>query len=278
MLNFNSLLPPLRVHSWGGFGSQLNALAFTLDFLTKSSGRQVHLVIHTGGVTPRSMEIAELLPSYISWSEINDFSHKSDTRKRKFNLRYFVSLLSKKLGFVVFPERNSDFTKIKFWTISSRGHYSYISFSENTVNMIFKIIMKSGPKSKNYENIVHYRLGDLLSVGKGFVEPYNLFQLTDSIGVKKWHVLTDSPDMAQKMFNNLSRRILINEILNLPPVLLIKTGVQSRIFVGTTSKLSIWICVFRIYLDSGLTFMPKSLRVNLVQLFEGQTPKNLDFY
>lgn len=278
MLNFNSRLPPLRVHSWGGFGSQLNALAFTLDFLTKSSGRRVHLVIHTGGVTRRSMEIAELLPSYISWSEVNDFSHKTNTRKRKFNLRYFVSLLSKKLGFVVFPERNSDFTKIKFWTISSRGHYSYISFSENTVNMIFKIIMKSGPKSKNYENIVHYRLGDLLSVGKGFVEPYNLLQLTDSIGVKKWHVLTDSPDMAQKMFNDLSRRILINEILKLPPVLLIKTGVQSRIFIGTTSKLSIWICVFRIYLDSGVTFMPKSLRVNLVQLFEGQTPKNLDFY
>jgi hypothetical protein len=115
-------------------------------------------------------------------------------------------------------------------------------------------------------------------VGKGFVEPYNLLQLTDSIGVKKWHVLTDSPDMAQKMFNDLSRRILINEILKLPPILLIKAGVQSRIFVGTTSKLSIWICVFRIYLDSGVTFMPKSLRVNLVQLFEGQTPKNLDFY
>jgi hypothetical protein len=98
------------------------------------------------------------------------------------------------------------------------------------------------------------------------------------MGVKKWHVLTDSPDMAQKMFDELSSRILINGILKLPPILLIKTGVQSRIFVGTTSKLSIWICVFRIHLDCGVTFMPKALRVNLVQLFKGQTPKNLDFY
>ena len=278
MPHFRSILPPLRVHSWGGFGSQLNALAFTLDFLTISSGRRVHLVIHTGGVTRRSMEISELLPSHITWSEINDFSHKANTQKSEISLRYFASLLSKRLRFVVFPECNRDFTKIKFWTISIRGHYSYISFSKKTVNMIFEIITKLRAESRNYENIVHYRLGDLLSLGKGFVEPYDIFQLTDSIGAKNWHILTDSPDMAQEMFRNSSSRISINEILKLSPLALIKTGVQSRIFVGTTSKLSIWICVFRIHLNSGITFMPKDLRVNLVQLFKGQTPKNLDFY
>ena len=278
MLNLNSLLPPLRVHSWGGLGSQLNALAFTLDFLAISPGRRVHLVIHTGGVTRRYMEIAEILPSYITWSEVNDFSHKTNTRKRKINLRYFASLLSKKLGFVVFPESNSDFTKINFWTISSRGHYSYMSFSANTIHKNFELIAKSSAESRNYENVIHYRLGDLLSVGKGFVEPSNIIQLANSIGIKEWHVLTDSPGEARKMFNDLSSKRSIADVYDLAPLALIKTGVQSRIFVGTTSKLSIWICVFRIHLNSGVTFMPKQLKANLEQLFKGQIPINLDFY
>ena len=278
MLNLNSLLPPLRVHSWGGLGSQLNALAFTLDFLAISPGRRVHLVIHTGGVTRRYMEIAEILPSNIIWREINDFVHNANTQKSKNGLRHFASMLSSQLRIIVFPERNRDFTKIKLWTISSRGHYSYMSFSENTIHKIFELITKSSAESRNYENVIHYRLGDLLSVGKGFVESSNIIQLANSIGIKEWHVLTDSPGEARKMFNDLSSKHSMADVYDLAPRALIKTGVQSRIFVGTTSKLSIWICVFRIHLNSGVTFMPKQLKANLEQLFKGQIPINLDFY
>jgi len=278
MLNLNQLLPPLRVHSWGGLGSQLNALAFTLDFLALNPGRRVHLVIHTGGVTRRSMEIAELLPTNVTWSEIDDFVNKSNTQKSKTSLRYFASLLSDKLRIAIFPENNSDLKRIKFWTISSRGHYSYIRFSESTIIYIFELIKKSDVASMNDKNIIHYRLGDLLSVGKAFIAPSDILQLIETLGIQTWHVLTDSPEAARKMFNKLSDKISIEGIHNLPPLTLIKSGFQSRIFVGTTSKLSIWICIFRVYLNSGLTFMPIELRMNLSQLIKDPTPKNLDYY
>ena len=51
------ILPRVRVHSWGGFGSQLFAMIIAERLIAKKGLRQIMIVFHTSGVTERELEI-----------------------------------------------------------------------------------------------------------------------------------------------------------------------------------------------------------------------------
>ena len=49
-------LPALRVHSWGGFGSQLFTAYVVLKLQKQFTNRRIKVVVHTSGVTRRVSE------------------------------------------------------------------------------------------------------------------------------------------------------------------------------------------------------------------------------
>jgi hypothetical protein len=55
----------LRVHSWGGLGSQLFVLAFIYDLRKKFPKKKILLVHHTSGVSRRLFELDSILESEI---------------------------------------------------------------------------------------------------------------------------------------------------------------------------------------------------------------------
>ena len=51
------ILPALRVHSWGGFGSQLFAAHAILRIQKLFPYRRIKVIIHSSGVTKRTKEV-----------------------------------------------------------------------------------------------------------------------------------------------------------------------------------------------------------------------------
>ena len=64
---------PLRVHCWGGLGSQLYALAVAYDLQRKYPKRKIKLLLHTGGVTKRVSELDFIDSIGFEIIQISDF-------------------------------------------------------------------------------------------------------------------------------------------------------------------------------------------------------------
>ena len=56
LTQIRTVLPALRVHSWGGFGSQLFTAYIILKVQNRYPGRRIKVVVHTSGVTRRFSE------------------------------------------------------------------------------------------------------------------------------------------------------------------------------------------------------------------------------
>ena len=69
---------PIRVHCWGGLGSQLYALSTAYDLKIKYPKRKIKLVLHTGGVTKRVSELDFIPTSDFDLIQINDFQARSN--------------------------------------------------------------------------------------------------------------------------------------------------------------------------------------------------------
>jgi hypothetical protein len=94
---------------------------------------------------------------------------------------------------------------------------------------------------------IQYRLGDLLNLPeKGFVDSKLLSDIANFI-VDKSHIsktilLTDSPAEAVQLLDTSNHNW---KVANLSPISTIKLCVDSSEFIGTNSKISFWITVFR---------------------------------
>ena len=97
-------LPPLRIHSWGGLGSQLFAIALAEELKVIFPKRSFKIVLHTGGVTRRLPEIVGLFPNFDYIYE-DDFQSNvnapQDLSKRKnIDFRKSIKFLLSFLGFL----------------------------------------------------------------------------------------------------------------------------------------------------------------------------------
>ena len=68
----------LRVHSWGGLGSQLFALSLIFDLVRKFPKKRIELIHHTAGVTRRLFELDFMLSPKIQLIVKDDFTIKSN--------------------------------------------------------------------------------------------------------------------------------------------------------------------------------------------------------
>jgi hypothetical protein len=250
---------PLRIHCWGGLGSQLYALSTAYDSKIKFPKRKIKLVLHTGGVTKRLSELDFIHNIGFEIIQIDDFQiqgreYKSQVESNKIKLRKFLIKILYFFNFIVSANSNLDFDKVHFWTVSTRGHYFNRTVSPDFYFYLLKHIKlgKKPLKRSQTEIAIHYRMGDLLSLSTKSITPANkiieiITQIKKGGNNLNINVYSDSPQIAKEILINagLTGRL---EVKDLPTIDVIRACIGANYFIGTSSKVSLWIVNIRRYM------------------------------
>jgi hypothetical protein len=272
---------PLKVHCWGGLGSQLFGVLLYLELKDKLPRRRITLCLHEGGVTLRNSEIGGIFKD-ITIEEIRDFSKSSDVAQveqgySSAGFRSRVKQLLVKFKVVLTLDDSIDFKSIKPWTLSIRGHYSYRGIHKESHGLLLSSLSKDGSNRFHIHDNqrirlgVHYRLGDLLELStKSPMELSRLIRVIDSEiqekGFESLTVFSDSPDKAVSLIKEQVTQLSV-ENESLPTWETIGVLSRSESFVGTFSKISLWVVLLRYFsTESHPSFMPIESEQNLKRL------------
>lgn len=254
----------LRIHAWGGLGSQLFAIAAATGLRKKYPRKRVQIVLHSGGVTRRLPEVVSLYPDF-SFEVVDDFIGETSTQNIS-KLSRFVRLSSRtfltKSGLLSDANIDSELTQVKPWCRSLRGHYSYATIEGAFIGDLYERLSRQIDPTlieKKYVAI-HYRLGDLLNLKeKSFVAPGRIKFACAELGItlddKEVSLYSDSPNMALKKL----KAIDFQGDLKIYPVSAIQTILEcatADYFIGTSSKISFWIAGIRDYCFSSYSKLP----------------------
>lgn len=277
---------PLQIHAWGGFGSQLNALATALLLKELLPARKCVLILHNGGITQRDIEISSLVPTDIEVGYIYDFSKNVSGRKgsrllKLTMIRKVASLLLKPMKFVIQVDDIEDLRKIRPWTIQIRGHYSYFRFTDKTLQTLIEMILaESKSFSSTDNNILHYRLGDLLKNQKGDIGPDAITKIVKEIGsIQDLHIYSESIDeVLARLSVPLKGVVLKLHGPEIPPIDVLASCINCAIFIGTNSKISIWAAILRSFIGKESTYLPRQLGDTLSMNLDEIKYKLIHFY
>lgn len=250
------------------------ALALVLDLQNSYPTRDFQLVFHTSGITRRILEIQYFL-SDIKFIEIDDFSSIKLDSKKPSLVKNFMKTFLNATRIVATDPGTKSIPRIYLWTRSIRGHYSYRPIKAETVLFIIDRMRNSFAHPKTASIFVHYRLGDLMNLdSKTFIPPETINTLIDEAlkkigGIPSILIATENPQEAKKMIVSPANSLL--EFETYDPFQTIFLGLESKIFIGTNSKLSLWIALMRSYLsNSAYTYLPTGLARNLKLLSPGR--------
>jgi hypothetical protein len=246
----------LRVHSWGGLGSQLFVLAFIYDLRKKFPKKKILLVHHTSGISRRIFELNSILESNISLKLIDDYKPNQgiNQNENKSVLKHLLIKILKnileKLYILINIDQNPDINKIKPWTMIIRGHYSKRLISDKFLSNCVKKFANNGLHFPTSTLIIHYRLGDIINLpGKSIIKPnYVIEKIRKIAEIDKFEqilVYSDTISEAKKLLSpleNLSNSIQFSDESTLTVV---QNAIIAKYFIGTNSKVSIWISKFR---------------------------------
>jgi hypothetical protein len=257
--------PSLRVHIWGGLGSQLFAMALAFELQRKFPKRQLLLVLHSSGVTKRAPEICGLFPEF-NYLEVDDFSsrHSHDSRTSKNSLKSIFIRFARKWSICigVLAEENDGRTrKVRKWTFSVRGHYFHRQIDQEFLVLLgsrLEDYLKVDTDKYLGDTILHYRLGDLLELSnKTYIDPKRIAKvLSRESEEAQVRIFSDSPEKAISLLRDFSPDLnLESEDLKTPSA--IWAAAHSETFVGTSSKISYWVLLLRfLYKPQAKNFMP----------------------
>lgn len=248
----------LRVHSWGGLGSQLFVLAFIYDLRKKFPKKKILLVHHTSGVTRRLFELDSILESDISLKSIDDYKPNQgiNQNENKSVLKYLLIKIIKnileKLYIFINVDQNPDIAKIKPWTMIIRGHYSKRLVSDNFLSYCVEKFANHGFHFPTQTLIIHYRLGDLINLpGKSIIDPKYVIEKirkiaeTDKLG--QILVYSDTISEAKKLLSPIENLTNSIQFSDESTFTVVQNAIIAKHFIGTNSKVSIWILKFRKY-------------------------------
>jgi hypothetical protein len=250
----------LRVHSWGGLGSQLYALSLIFDLKNKFPNRRILLVHHTSGISRRVFELESILDPSVKLITIDDYKlleHKGikSSYKRKIKLfftnKFKVSL--ERIRLIINYDQNKTLNRIKPWTIMIRGHYSGTLINKDFYSYCINKLNCTKQKTTSNSLIIHYRLGDLINLpGKSIIPPDNLIEkvklISKNENFKKIVIYSDSIDKARNTLLPIEKLFSEVEYSSKPTIEVVRDSINAKYFVGTHSKVSIWIIKFRDYL------------------------------
>ena len=248
----------LRVHSWGGLGSQLFVLAFIYDLRKKFPKKKILLVHHTSGVSRRLFELDSILESGISLKLIDDYKPNQgiNQNENKNELKYlFIKIIKnilEKLYIFINVEENPGIDKIKPWTTIIRGHYSKRLISDNFLSYCVEKFTNYNSHFSSQTLVIHYRLGDLIDLpNKSIIDPnYVIKKITKIAETDKLeHILVYSDDIneAKKLLSQIENLSNFIRFSDESTFTVVQNAISAKHFIGTNSKVSIWISKFRKY-------------------------------
>jgi len=270
-----SWLPALRVHSWGGFGSQLFTAYVILKLQKRYPGRRIKVIVHTSGVTRRVSEF-DFTKLGAQVVQIEDFENREAQRKTAINplpqslntlkfLKKIVFRVLVALRMVQSADTNQSFGSVSLWTLALRGHYTRLTLDKELISSLYKILFdnRGFQKSTNGSAIIHYRLGDLMNlVEKSPVSPERVEKVLELAGpkIESTKVLSDSSESEYRNFVTGSRVLSSLTVENLEPLPSLWLCITSNMFIGTGTKLSLWAAIFRDIMYNERSFLPNELK------------------
>lgn len=273
--------PPIRVHCWGGLGSQLFALALIADLQRDLPRRSIKLILHTGGVTKRLSEIDSIAVG-IEIEYKNDFmpkqtkTSKISLSSRKQSVKTQLGKFLNYFGFIAEANSSEQYMKLRPWVLSARGHYSRREISSKSIKSIaFRLesaCQASRDISQNYSLAVQYRLGDLLTLDeKNPVPAQGIIaesaDLIEENNISDLWLYSDTPAIASNNLSELKSQVRIH-VQDVTTIQTIIDSINTDFFIGTSSKISFWITLLRFHLGKN---SPGSLPIgnegNIIPLF-----------
>lgn len=269
---------PIRVHIWGGLGSQLHGVALALDLQNRFPKRNIVLYMHTGGVSRRDSELEGLFPE-LRKIVVDDFntpqktSSHGPTNDRRISIAQLVKYCLLQSGFLATSNNADEYLRVKPWVYEIRGHYSYRPISRNSADIIFKrITYLANSDVRNTRTLaIHLRLGDLLNLeSKSFVDieklGRELIRILQNHRFETARVYSDSPELAlsylEPYLDGLKIQVSERRALDL-----LSDSIHFDYFVGTNSKISFWAVFFRFNrLFTSEQSLPAENRQNLLSL------------
>ncbi len=289
----SSFLPAIKVHCWGGFGSQLYSLIVLNRLNKKFPFRRVMIVFHDGGVTRRKPEVLQLLEED-EFEEISDFSSVEHVHEPGQNsvgksipsqsLIHFFKFCLVKIGFISECNSQAEFAKLSPWVLGIRGHYTKLLVTQTDIEFLFTRFCHAlssdiYARSQDLTPGLHFRLGDLLSQPDKKPIPYE--RVCEAILILKMQIcfdsirlFSDSLPVASSILNSFDFNFELDVVsIDQEIFLAFPTLVQSCGFIATPSKVSEWVVLFRHFLGiKGLTLIPKEM----VAHFHEISPEVLD--
>jgi hypothetical protein len=205
------------------------------------------------------------------------------------NIRRIPGLFLTRTGLISSCNRDSEFKNVRRFVKQFRGHYSYRTITPwvltkmSNDSRLNDSILISQSNSDSTHVSLHYRLGDLLTLTtKKPLESERLSTLLKSIteeqNVNEIHISSDSPDVVQNRLNLSGSSHC--KVINGDALYTIQQMQQGCIFIGTNSKISLWITLIRIYFQHHkVSWMPKEMMGHLVHNVENSLlQKYVRFY
>jgi hypothetical protein len=230
-------------------------------------GKRIILVLHTGGVTTRSSEI-DFLSSEINLLKVDDYLASSNDEQLLNSIsksilsfiKIYIKFLTNYFGFIITDD--DKVFQVRFWTYSVRCTFKSTVLRKQDVAHLADILrIKSNSLGQNFLG-VHYRMGDLPTVKPNALVPLNsIFTIVNELIIggavfDKVRIFSDS------IVNN-SNLQLPKEIdfdwQSVDTLQTIRELSKAKYFVGTGSKVSLWVAIFRWALDTpGDIYLPTS--------------------
>ena len=293
-------LRTIKIHCWGGLGSQMYAWALFERLQVKFPNKRFKLIFHTGGVTKRLPDLESLFAKnekdFVQdfESSENSISGKSPNKKLGSTMKKSFTRATKQVlistGFVASANNEFEFSNLKPWVISVRGHYSELRIDLETILLMKTRAEKSGNnfkinlKQNKALDVLHYRLGDLLSLAEK--SPIATKRIANAIQEAKagktrdlW-VLSDSPLQAVELLQREDPEIQVKlDDGSLDAWQSLMSMSNANIFIGTSSKLSIWAIIFRaLLLQEAPSYVSKEVKHHLVANLAETERSGVNFY
>jgi len=271
LVHNRSLLPKIRIHVWGGLGSQLYAWYLAEALRVRHPNREFKFVFHSSGVTRRAPEIGQILSEF-KYVFVDDFKENLSTSHNSgllLNIRNLSkSYLKKLLDPVLINSRfNAELTNSRLWpwNFEIRGHYAHNKLDEAILRSMFNKALESGllklSPDLSEEIVLHMRLGDLTQLDtKGATDGSRVSRIINEIqhefNIEKVLVNSDSPPQSVSAFLSVSQSSLDFSKTDAEAPQALSNFIACRCFIGTSSKLSFWAVLFRATLGAKISFLP----------------------
>ncbi len=246
--------------------------------------RRVVLVLHNSGITRRDEELSGFHAgkSIQVKRDFDEFDKLSKPTRKKIKdlIRGLIANFLRSLRFLATSNFEQEFLGMKPWVLSVRGHYTGLKISKDSVEAILSAIGGSNQKNDDRSRAptlgLHFRLGDLLTLeSKSPIAMSRLLiglKMGTNVGQISTHLIfSDSPHNAKSLlYENIPE--VDFQIQEADPIQTILELLNVEVFVGTPSKISEWVAIFRCHkLSQPSIYLPIEMRRQMETILDSNS-------